>query len=195
MKNASSEDNRSNGWNATCASSVLHPTRSLGVFTPYFIYHTVFVNRTYDTVVNTQFHNFYGGSSARVLCGILMKDIGRWLLLKKYVGSSGGCWLWFIIGRRFVYYWFGFFRSLLVVLYIMQTLWWSDISYCFFVVGCDIYGLFRSYLGLLVRDPWDWTAVLFSISSDSFGRCWKCYIILRSIYHADIMVLSDELEI
>ena len=77
MKNASSEDNRSNGWNATCASSVLHPTRSLGVFTPYFIYHTVFVNRTYDTVVNTQFHNFYGGSSARVLCGILMKDIGR----------------------------------------------------------------------------------------------------------------------
>ena len=37
----------------------------------------VFVNETYDMVVNTQFHKFYGRSFARVLYLILMKDILR----------------------------------------------------------------------------------------------------------------------
>ena len=32
---------------------------------------------TYDIVVTTQFHMFFGTSFARVLCLILMKDIGR----------------------------------------------------------------------------------------------------------------------
>ena len=33
----------------------------------------------YDMIVNTQFHRIYGRSFARVLCFILMKDIGLWL--------------------------------------------------------------------------------------------------------------------
>ena len=40
--------------------------------------------------------------------------------------------------------------------------------------------IFMDYFGriwLLVRDPWNWTAILFSRSSGSFGRYWKCYII------------------
>ena len=43
----------------------------------FFIYNIVFVNYTYDMVVNTQFRNFYGRPIARVLYFILMKDIGR----------------------------------------------------------------------------------------------------------------------
>ena len=61
------------------ASCVMHQTRSLGVLIPYFIHNMVFVNYTYDMVVSTQFHKFYGRSFVRVLYLILMKDIGRWL--------------------------------------------------------------------------------------------------------------------
>ena len=57
----------------------MHQTRSLGVLIPYFIHNMVFVNYTYDMVVSTQFHKFYGRSFVRVLYLILMKDIGRWL--------------------------------------------------------------------------------------------------------------------
>ena len=39
----------------------------------------VFVNYIYDTVVDTQFHKFYGRPFARVLYVFLMKDMGRWL--------------------------------------------------------------------------------------------------------------------
>ena len=57
---------------------MVHQTRPFGVVILYFIYNMLFVNETYDMVVNTQFHNFYGRSFARVLYLILMnKDIGR----------------------------------------------------------------------------------------------------------------------
>ena len=56
---------------------MVHQTRSLGVLNLYFIYNMVFVNKTYDMVVDTQFHHFYGRSFARVLYFILMKDIVR----------------------------------------------------------------------------------------------------------------------
>ena len=43
------------------ASCVVHETRSLDVLiiyhgTEYFIYNMVFVNESYDTIINTQFH-------------------------------------------------------------------------------------------------------------------------------------------
>ena len=41
----------------------------------YFIFNMVFVNQIYDMIINTQFHKIKW--FARVLCFILMKDIGR----------------------------------------------------------------------------------------------------------------------
>ena len=38
------------------ASCVVRQTRSLGVLILYFIYNMVFVNESYDTIINTQFH-------------------------------------------------------------------------------------------------------------------------------------------
>ena len=56
--------------------------------TAYLIYNAVFVNYTYDTVVNTQFHKFDARPFARVLCLILMKDVG-WRLPWMLPGSTG----------------------------------------------------------------------------------------------------------
>ena len=59
------------------SSCVIHQIRSLGVLILYFIYTKVFVNQTYDKVVNTQFYKFYRRSFARVLYFILTKAIGH----------------------------------------------------------------------------------------------------------------------
>ena len=57
------------------ASCVVRQTRSLDVFILYFIYNNmVLVNQTYDMIIDTQFHK---KSFVRVLCFILMKDVGR----------------------------------------------------------------------------------------------------------------------
>ena len=49
------------------ARCIVHQTRSLGVLIQEFIYNMVFVNKTYDMVINTQFRKIYRRSFARVL--------------------------------------------------------------------------------------------------------------------------------
>ena len=67
-KNVSCEYDRLNGWNSTLQAA-------------WYIRHVrivcFLVNYTYDMIINTQV--IHKTSSARVLCFILMKDIGRWL--------------------------------------------------------------------------------------------------------------------
>ena len=58
------------------------------------------------------------------------------------VGSNGGCWFRFIIGRRFCLL---LVRVISVAVVAGSAIYHSDIRLSF-VVGCDIYGLFRSYL-------------------------------------------------
>ena len=143
-------------------------------------------------IINAQlkFHNFYGRSFARVLFLILMKDIRRWLLLKKYVGSSGGCWLWFLIGRRFCLL---LVRVLLVV--VGSAIYHADITireviqYIRLFFRCWLWHLWVISVFLLLRDPWNWTAALlfgrllsvfgsaniyFEVSCRSW--CWNCLL-------------------
>ena len=65
---------------------MIHQTRLLGVLILYFVYNMVFVNYTYDMVINTQLHKFYGKSFAPVLYFIL--DAATQFCEKRYTVYS-----------------------------------------------------------------------------------------------------------
>ena len=66
------------GWlKLNFASCVTSQTRSWGALVLCSICNIVFVNYTYDMVVDTQFNKSHGRPFARVLYVLLMKYIGR----------------------------------------------------------------------------------------------------------------------
>ena len=86
LKNVSCENDRLIGWNSTffCKLRGTSDTRVGRAYSIFHLWYLVWYLWTkptiyFEVVVNTQFHNFYGKSFARVLYLTLMKDIGRWL--------------------------------------------------------------------------------------------------------------------